>query len=296
MMNWSGWSEVPGNGTTDVALSAACDGFDRPLYLVGKGINDQRIYLNTLTRSGNSDSWTGWAEVPPGGATTDTSPAAVTAALNLLIFVKGMDDHIYTNDNQQDWREVPGNGTTDVSVDATASDDLYLFAKGIDDQRIYVNRTSSVPGSPPWTGWSEVPGGETTDTGLAAAGGSPPLSIWLFRKGIDKRIYLNQFDLVSRVWSGWSEVPGGGTTDVALNALNQGAFIYLFAKGIDDQRIYVKVFNDIQHHWNNWQEVPGGGTTDVSLASAFGPDQNRLFLFSKGIQDRRIYVNIATIS
>jgi hypothetical protein len=44
----SGWSEVPGNGITDVALAAAFAGWGM-IYLFRKGLDDNKIYLNTLT-------------------------------------------------------------------------------------------------------------------------------------------------------------------------------------------------------------------------------------------------------
>ena len=37
---WSGWREVPGGGTTDVALGAA--NYNGKVYLFGKGLADRR--------------------------------------------------------------------------------------------------------------------------------------------------------------------------------------------------------------------------------------------------------------
>ena len=41
---WSGWAQVPGDGTTDVALAPVV--FNNKLYLFAKGIDDKRINLN----------------------------------------------------------------------------------------------------------------------------------------------------------------------------------------------------------------------------------------------------------
>jgi hypothetical protein len=46
--NWSGWTEVPGGGTTNAALAAVTDaGIGSQLFLFAKGI-DERIFLNIL--------------------------------------------------------------------------------------------------------------------------------------------------------------------------------------------------------------------------------------------------------
>ncbi len=84
---------------------------------------------------------------------------------------------------------MPGGGTTDVALNAaTFNKMLYLFGKGINDKRVYVNTFDGNA----WSGWSEVPGGGTTDVSLSATAFSGRL--YLFGKGInDQRVYLNQY-------------------------------------------------------------------------------------------------------
>ncbi len=145
------------------------------------------------------------------------------------------------NGSWSGWSEVPGNGTTDVALAATKQSfcestgaGLLLFAKGIQDQRIYVNGINDA--SRNWTGWSEVAGGGTTDVALAAT--EYQQKLFLFAKGInDRREYVNTFD--GNSWTGWSEVPGGGTTDAALAVTVYQQKLFLFAKGINDRREYV---------------------------------------------------------
>ena len=92
------WSEVPGGGITDVAVAAT----ETPvgIFLVGRGSDDQGIYLNRY--DAQSDTWSGWSEVP-GGGRTDAPIAAGGAGYNrdgafvLNLFVKGLDDRIYWN-------------------------------------------------------------------------------------------------------------------------------------------------------------------------------------------------------
>jgi hypothetical protein len=188
------------------------------------------------------------------------------------------------------WSEVPGGGTTDRALCAITADTEYLFAKGIRDNRIYVN-SRGAQGA--WGGWSEVPGGGTTDRALASAYGS--IGVLLFAKGIqDQKLYFNLLDgqLVAgrpATWHGWREVPGGGTTDAAPNAVEAGASTYLFAKGIQDRRIYFNRAPAGTTNFVGWAEVPGGATTDTSVGSAYSG--SGLHLFAKGINDRRIYVN-----
>jgi hypothetical protein len=82
-----------------------------------------------------------------------TGSAISTASLGKRIyaFARGRDDnriyHTSAVDGQSfgPWAEMPGDGTTDVSL-ATASlgNRIYVFAKGIDDRRIY--HTSAADG------------------------------------------------------------------------------------------------------------------------------------------------------
>jgi hypothetical protein len=65
------------------------------------------------------------------------------------------------------WAEVQGGGTTGVAAAAAAfGERLYVFAKGVNDDRIYVN---SAKEGYPFDGWAEVQGGGTTDAAPAAA-------------------------------------------------------------------------------------------------------------------------------
>jgi len=86
--------------------------------------------------------WTGWAEVPGGGATPD-SPAAVSYNGAQNVFVRGTDNAIYRNvlsaGAWSGWAQVPGNGATTSALGAdTFTGTLQLFARGTDN-RIYRN-------------------------------------------------------------------------------------------------------------------------------------------------------------
>ena len=60
--------------------------------------------------------WTGWSQVPGGGATPD-APGATTYQGRLYVFVRGSDNKIYLNrltglGSWTGWGEVPGAGQT----------------------------------------------------------------------------------------------------------------------------------------------------------------------------------------
>jgi hypothetical protein len=108
---WSGWEMVPGDMTTNVALSAVIlpdVNFIQNICLFATR-TDGKVFMNSLpvrTGSGNDIriqypplTWLGWEEVP--GFTTDTSPSA-TAMLDLLwVFARGADNTIHFNEQQR---------------------------------------------------------------------------------------------------------------------------------------------------------------------------------------------------
>jgi hypothetical protein len=286
------WIEVPDGFTTDAALSATpfypVVGTDS-LCLFAKSIGDGRIYFNSMDEAG---TWSGWTEVP-GGGTTDAALASETYGRELYLFGKGIDDkRIYVNvrNDQSDWRdyweEVPGGKTTDVPLAAiTYNNQLYLFAKGLEDNRIYFN-IRDMAGV--WKGWQEVPGEGTTNAALAATAFDDKL--YLFGKGIDDNgIYFNTLDGFGN-WQGWQAVQGAGVTDTALSATTSMGYknlLWLFSKGIEDKGIYLNTLDE-EKDWSG--AVPGEGTTDVALASAvFG---GNVYLFGKGINDMAVYYTI----
>ena len=143
---WSGWSQVPGHGSTpDSPARAVLHG--TTLYLFVRGTNDH-LYVNTS----NGPTWSGWSEVPGRGLTL-SGPTAAThvplEAVYLYLFVRGTNNHLYVNTlggtAWSGWSEVPGHGLTPDAPGATAfltSDlgpsQLNLFVRGTND-RIYVN-------------------------------------------------------------------------------------------------------------------------------------------------------------
>jgi hypothetical protein len=136
---WSGWSEVPSNGST--FSGPATTFYNGNDYVFVRGTNDH-LYVNTF----NGTTWSGWSEVP-GHGLTPSAPAATRFVTGigptLYLFVRGTDNKIYLNIfntiSWSGWSLVPGNGSTPDAPGATAFfNKLYLFVRGTNN-RIYVN-------------------------------------------------------------------------------------------------------------------------------------------------------------
>ncbi len=177
----------------------------------------------------------------------------------------------------------PMSGTTDVTPSPVSfAGKLFLFARGIGDQKVYVR--SSTDGSA-WSDWN-VLSGTTTDVSLApVVFGS---TLYVFARGAsDSGIHVNS-STDGNAWSGWS-VAFTGTTNVAVAPVVYGGKLHVFVKGINDQTVYVTSSANA-HGWSTWLAIPG--TTDVAPAAVVFNDQ--LILFSKGIADHEIYYSTST--
>src|SRR5262249_617478 len=148
------------------------------------------------------------------------------------------------------WQEVPGGGTTNVALAATAtSDTLYLFAKGKDDKQVYVN-TKRWGGGPldGWSGWfaERLPAGQTEGAVAAAATRDGIVSVFRTDPRVGQ-VYVSQRDTLG-YWRPWEPAPiavtyaspaaavdddtgtlhvlsvGRETHDIYLNSLHLGAW------------------------------------------------------------------------
>lgn len=139
-VSWSGWSALPGGGTT--MLSDTAVSFRGRLYVFGIGINDHAHYVNSF----DGTTWSGWAAVP-GGAQTIVPDAATAYAGKLYLFsVRASDGahqfNAYDGTNWSGWTPVPGGGAVTVADAATVyKNNLYLVGVG-EDERHYVQVAS----------------------------------------------------------------------------------------------------------------------------------------------------------
>jgi hypothetical protein len=211
-----------------------------------------------------------WTEVPGGGITNGSGPAAVVNGNDLHLFVTGGGDRIYTNrfisSTRQwtGWSEIPGNGIAAGTGPAAVVYQGFVYLFVLDGyNNIYFNR---LVGSF-WDGWKQVPGNGVGTGGLAAAVFSPivrPAELNLFVIGTDAAIYVNTLNRTD--WSGWSEVPGGGRATHGPGATGFGT-VYLYVRGIGGG-IYQNLRDLGTNTWSGWTAVPGNGYATAGPGAA----------------------------
>src|SRR5438067_5953218 len=128
--NWTGWSQIPGGGTTPDAPSSVTFGGKQRLFIRGQ---DNGIYVNIFDGS----TWSGFNQVP-GGAKTPSGPSAVEFNSKLYLFVRGLDDSVW--DNVFDgatwcgWNRLSGPSTTPSGPAAVVyNGSLRLLVRGEDN-------------------------------------------------------------------------------------------------------------------------------------------------------------------
>jgi hypothetical protein len=285
---WTDWSAVPGGGTTDVKPNAGVD-YSGNLHLFVKGINDRRIYMQSMW--GGTEAWTGWVEVPPGGQTTNHSLSSVLHDNDLHLFAVRDDGHIihkrvFIRDSPPTngpWVEVPSGFVTNAAVSAAvATGRLVLCAKGTDNQ-LYINELAC--GGRSWSGWSLVPGSGHTNVNPTVVNFQDEL--YLLIKGFTSdRILAMVRSADGSTWSEWAELPGAGRTDAGMASISANGQCHVAVKGLNNAP-WINIASNTGT-WSGWSQLPNPGTTDVALAAtAIG---SRVYLFAKGINDRQLYV------
>jgi hypothetical protein len=230
---------------------------------------------------------------------TQTTPASASIGSTLFVAATSIDGRILLCQARfgqafSDWRPIAGNGRTDATVAlASVENTLFVFCKGLDG-RIYVNQAElTASNADPekfaqaFSGWFEVQGDGRTDAAPAAV--RLRQSVFVFIKGLDGRIFLNQAEY-RHAFSGWFELQGDGRTDAAPTCATVENVVFCFVKGLDG-RIYVNQA-EFGHAFSGWFEVQGDGITDVAPAAA--SIDRSVFVFIKGLNGR-IYINQAEL-
>jgi hypothetical protein len=294
-----GWVEVPGDGTTDASLAAAS--YQGSLFIFAKGIDDQRIYANLLD---DLSGWSGWKEVG-GDGHTDAGMAAAPFNGRLYLFVKGIEDRkLYVNqlgpvEDWQGWSQVPDDparDARDLQTDAGPAvaefrNRLFLFAKGADDQKIYVNSTADVSG---WSAWAEVGGFGRTAVGLTAA--RLKRCLLLFAVGNDAGVYVNRTADGTR-WGGWNLLDADFNVAAPLAAAAFDGRVHVFATSADDGTVSSNSTADGEN-WSGWRQiesaialatdVEGAMATDTAPAACGFDDHT--YIFVKNSADNKIFL------
>jgi len=147
--------------------------------------------------------------------------------------------------NDVAWREVPGNGVTDASVGACCAilrDDpanfqtiVYVFARGIDDQGIYVQCLDAKSGA--WDAWREVPGGGKTSSAPACTrlDAGDQSKVYVFVRGTDDAPWFitGRGTGPSMQWQApWKRVPDEGyplVTGLPIGVASASEYIFVCA-------------------------------------------------------------------
>ena len=184
-----------------------------------------------------------WAAVPTGSISLQTGTAVACATVNgrLVLCAIDRNNNVHLNEMAPGgrywtgWYPIPDGGRTNVTPTVVAfQDELYVFIKGLNSQRILLkSRTASGD----WSPWAELPGAGRTDAPITAVATEGQL--YVFLKGTDRLPYVNVASETG-TWSGWHVLPNPGATDVALAPAAIGEKVFLFAKGVDDRQLYVR--------------------------------------------------------
>lgn len=297
--NWSDWSAVPGNFTTDRAPAAATDPNGEVL-LFSKGSADREVYLNRLKERGQSAVpdpdgereriWQGWRR-DPFRVVTPHSLSCNQHNQRMYAFAVNPEGGIlhkfYSPDENeqtiQPWEDVPGGMLTSTNVtSAVVNGRLVLCALG-QDRKIYLNELA--PGGRYWSGWYQIPGGGNTDV-------TPTLvsfqdELYVFIKGLTSKRILMKARTLNGDWTPWGEVPGAGRTDASITAVVSEGQLFIFVRGTNNL-CYANIASETGT-WSGWLQLPGTITTDTPLAAT--PAGNRVYLFAKAANNTQIFVS-----
>lgn len=299
--NWSNWSPVPGEFTTDQAPAAATDPFGE-LLLLSKGLNDREIYLNRFRQTGQSalpDSpnsndgrereWDGWRRDP----FRIVTPHALSCAQHnqrmyaFAVKPEGGILHKYfsteeTTETVQSWVDVPGGLLTSTNVSSAMVNGRLVVCALSQDRKIYLNELA--PGGRYWSGWYQIPGGGNTDVTPALVSFQDEL--YVFIKGLTSKRILMKARTLNGDWTPWGEVPGAGRTDASITAVTHNGQLFIFVRGTNNLA-YANIASETGT-WSGWLQMPATLTTDAPLAAA--PAGNQLYLFAKAANASRLFM------
>lgn len=185
------------------------------------------------------------------------------------------------------WSPVGTSGTTDATPEPVSFNGrLYAFAKGVGDDRIYVNSTPD-GGTTTWSGWSAV-GTKLTDVAVTPI--KFGLTLYLFAVTQSTHAIAVNTTTNGTVWSGWT-TPFTGSTDQPVGAAVFGGRLYVVLKGLVDHGIYVTS----TANGTSWSGFSSSlGITDVSPRIVANAAGNRLVIFIKGQSDSRMYTSTSS--
>jgi hypothetical protein len=191
---WGGWVSFPDGEFQSEPFAVVSQ---NTLFVFARGTNDA-IYYKTLTHV-----WSNWTEIP-GGGRTPSGVNAVPVGSDLHLFVRGVDQLIYTNilgANGQwgGWVEVPGSGGTSAAPRAVVMEGaIFIAVRAIRDNHVYLQ--SRFPDGR-WQGvWTNI-GPGTTDHAPTLAVNDRTLTVFVC--GQDGRLWSVVRDPASGQWGAY---------------------------------------------------------------------------------------------
>lgn len=232
-----GWLELGTGGTTQSAPAVALAGNASTVYAAIRG-NDDKVYVTVGTLDRKYGGWQ-----PISGLTTYVAPVLASTHDGVLLLATDTEGRIMANrfvvgQAAQGWKEVGGNGRTDVSPAAavTGNNKNYMFMaiKGIDGY-VYINQGSIGGGE---VGWKRDDQALKTDVAPTVV--TTPDGAIFFAKDPSDRVLANRV-VLGEATQGWKEVGGGASTKAGVAAALAGNNANLMYEAIKGSDGYVQV-------------------------------------------------------
>jgi hypothetical protein len=233
------------------------------------------------------------------GFMTDAPVALTAVGDNLYYFAKSLDDRIFSrrvepSGSKSEWREVDGEGGTDVAPAAGAlGSRVFVAIKGF-DSFVYFNEALL---GEPFMGWQRVAPCSgplclnfATDTPVAVAAANDSLGSIVFvfaRSLVDSRLFGAGFAAGD---FGWSEIEGGVTFNAPAAVVVENQEVVIALNGIDGG-IYMN-HAEVRGSFSEvtWREQYLGTetlSTDSTLALTAVEDD--VYVFAKTLSNAILY-------
>jgi hypothetical protein len=223
----------PSINTSTTKVSALYDISTQRVNLFTLG-TDTNVYTD-YSRSGGSDTWSGWNAISPGNAPIFAgNPTSIYYTQNGYsidqVFARDVNDNgwVSTNDNWTGWSpwvEIPGGSIVagDIVPVLDGNDWVELYARGTGNQLI--NDIQNFQAQSGWSSWSSSLGGGIQ--GNPAVVEHTNGTIEVFARGGNGLWHIWQTQ-ISGAWSGWDNIPGTLINDptVSINNVGQPAVFF----------------------------------------------------------------------
>jgi hypothetical protein len=236
-----------------------------------------------------AETETPWQQDSANAQTPDTPTGVIsTGGPHEYRIVRGEDGQVWwTIWHRDNWQRIPGGWHTPAApAVALVNGQLWVFVRGQDDDRVYVNRLVDLE-SNTWQGWQAVPGTEGTS-------GSPSVTVaandvWLFTN-IDGALYYHRYSTNGLI--GWHEVrqvvPGNALSPSSPGVTTYGVDrdrIAVFHRGVND-RLYRQNLDALNRRWQgSWRDL-GGRILSRPTTAATGNLLDTVAVAVRGTDDR----------